>query len=124
VTQEKKKELAVTLEGIEIEIATRVIGALEQGKVTGGDTRIVADYILDTHEVLYGEYPEFEEANMRIEDLLKTPLTDELMAYKKREQELLKREQAAQKREQAAQARIAELERQLKIQKATEQPGF
>jgi hypothetical protein len=91
--------------------------------------------------VLYwegGEYPEFEEGNMRIEEMLKTPLYDEymaykkseeaqkreLMAYKKREQEFLKQEQAAQKREQAAKARIAELERQLKMQNTTEQPGF
>jgi hypothetical protein len=106
VTPERLKELAEETQGIEREIASLLVKAREDGRLTSGDVILIGNLMLDMHEKLYREYPVFEEVYKTMDEELRTPYFDQ---YK----ELERKVQEAEREKQAVQQENAELRRQL-----------
>jgi hypothetical protein len=92
VTKERLSELALETEGIEREILELLEKEQQEGRLSGSDVAMVEERLIYTHDALYGNYPEFEEAYMRLEESLRTPIADKLRKVAKKAELRGKRE--------------------------------
>jgi hypothetical protein len=89
VTPERLAELAADTGRIEAEIVRLVAQEETEGRLCPSDVALIYERLLVTHEKLYGEYPQFQEEYMKIDEMLKAPIAERMRAL---EQEIAQTE--------------------------------
>ena len=83
-TSEKRQQLAEQMKELLLQLEHMVKRNRNQGLLSNGDAEMILERILQMHEELYKPYPEFEEANMQLEERLKTHWQDYLAEGERR----------------------------------------